>query len=133
MKTIKVILELGKDGYGISFPEIENIFGFGVTVEEAKADAKKVLEFYIEILNKNGKPIPKLIQGDYELKFEFDIEALLKYIEGTVTKAALSKASGINPSQLSHYSMGIKKPRKEQRERIINGLHQLGRDLLSVS
>jgi len=29
MKQIHVILELGKDGYGISFKELENVFGFG--------------------------------------------------------------------------------------------------------
>ena len=68
-----------------------------------------------------------------ELCFEFDIEALLKYVDGIVTKTALSKASGINASQLSHYSSGLKKPRKEQRERIIKGLHTLGQELLSVS
>jgi predicted RNase H-like HicB family nuclease len=133
MKQIAVILELGKDGYGVSFPEIDNIFGFGETVEAAKADAYEVVKFYIEILNKNEKPIPKILQGEYELEFEFDIEALLKYIDGTVTKSALSKASGINPAQLSHYSSGLKKPRKEQRDRIIKGLHQIGQDLLSVS
>jgi predicted RNase H-like HicB family nuclease len=133
MKQIKVILELGKDGYGVSFDEIDNIFGFGETVESAKEDAKRVLKFYLDILNKNDKTIPKILQGGYELIYEFDIEALLKYIEGTVTKTALAKASGINASQLSHYSSGMKKPRKEQREKIIAGLHKLGNDLLSVS
>jgi predicted RNase H-like HicB family nuclease len=133
MKQIKVILELGKGGYGVSFDKIDHIFGFGETVEAAKDDAKQVLKFYLDILNKNRKPIPEILQGEYELVFEFDIEALLKYISGTVTKAALAKASGINPSQLSHYSSGLKKPRKEQREKIIAGLHKLGKDLLSVS
>lgn len=133
MKKIRVILELGKDGYGVSFPEIENIFGFGETLDAAKEDAQNVLDFYIEILNKNGKRIPAILQGEYELEFEYDIEALLKHIEGIVTKTALAKASGINPAQLTHYSSGLKKPRKEQREKIINALHKLGRELLSVS
>jgi hypothetical protein len=57
----------------------------------------------------------------------------LKYINGTVTKAALAKAAGMNPTQLSHYSFGLKKPRREQRNKIISGLHKLGNDLLSVS
>jgi predicted RNase H-like HicB family nuclease len=133
MKTIKVKLELGRDGYGVSFEGIPNIYGFGETVESAKMDAKAVLESFVEALKKYGKPIPEILTGDYELKFEFDIEALLKYINGTVTKTALAKASGINPSQLSHYSSGLRKPRKEQREKIVNGLHKLGKELLSVS
>ena len=133
MKKIHVTLELGKDGYGVSYKEITNVIGFGETVELAKKDAHDALYFYIECLNKNHMPIPEILQGDYELVYEFDIEALLKHLDGTVTKTALSKASGINVTQLSHYSSGLKKPRKEQRERIIKGLHKLGQELLSVS
>jgi predicted RNase H-like HicB family nuclease len=133
MKQIKVILEAGKDGYGVSFQEIENVFGFGETLETAKSDAKSVLDSYLVTLDRCNQPIPEILQGDYELVFEFDIVALLKYIDGTVTKTALAKASGINPSQLTHYSSGSRKPRPEQREKIITGLHRIGRDLLTVS
>ena len=133
MKQIHVILELGKDGYGVYFEELPYVFGFGETVEAAKNDAKSALEGYLVALNKCHQPIPEVLQGEYKLVYQFDVEALLKYIEGTVTKTALAKASGINPTQLSHYSSGLKKPRKQQREKIIAGLHKLGRDLLSVS
>jgi hypothetical protein len=102
-------------------------------VEAAKADAKAALESFIVVLNKCGQPVPEILQGEYELAFEFDIEALLKYIDGMITKTALAKASGINATQLSHYSSGLKRPRKEQREKIVSGLHKLGKDLLSVS
>ncbi|GAB6010520.1 hypothetical protein [Viscerimonas tarda] len=133
MKQIRVILELGKDGYGVSFDQIPNVYGFGETLESAKADAKAALDTFKEVLLKHGKTMPDILKEEYELVFEYDIEALLKYIDGTVTKTALAKASGINASQLSHYSSGLKKPRKEQREKIISGLHKLGKELLSVS
>ena len=133
MKQIHVVLELGKDGYGVWFKEIDNIFGFGETVEAAKKDANDTITFYIESLNKCNKPIPEILTGKYELVFEFDIEALLKYIDGTVTKKAVAKASGINPTQLNHYSSGLKKPRKQQQEKIISGLHKIANELLSVT
>jgi len=133
MKQIHVILEMGKDGYGVSFEEIPNVIGFGETVELAKKDAKDSLFFYVECLNKINEDIPEILQGEYELIFQFDVEALLKYIGGTVTKTALAKASGINATQLSHYSSGLKKPRKKQRDKIIAGLHKLGNELISVS
>jgi len=133
MEQIHVILEMGKDGYGVSFKEVPNIFGFGETVEQAKEDAKIALESFIFVLNKYNEPIPEILQGKYELIFEFDVEALLKYIDGTVTKRAISKASGINAVQLTHYSSGLKKPRKAQREKIIAGLHKIANDLLSVT
>ena len=133
MKQIHVILELGKDGYGVCFKEIDNIFGFGETVELAKKDAEDVIKFYIECLNEAKEPIPEILKGEYELIFEFDVEALLKYIDGTVTKRAIAKASGINAVQLTHYSSGLKKPRKAQRDKIIAGLHKIANDLLEVS
>ena len=133
MKQIRVILEMGKDGYGVWFEDLPHVFGFGETVEAAKADAKSVLEGYIVALNKCNRPIPEILQDEYELSFQFDVDALLKHIDGKVTKTALAKASGINPAQLSHYSSGLKKPRKQQREKIISGLHKLGKDLLAVS
>jgi predicted RNase H-like HicB family nuclease len=133
MKQIHVTLELGKDGYGVMFKELPNIFGFGETVEDAKADAQTAINGYIIALNKAGKPLPEILQGKYELVFTFDMEALLKYIDGMVTKTALAKVAGINPVQLTHYSTGLKKPRPAQREKIISGLHRIGKDLLSVS
>ena len=132
MRQIHVLLEMGKDGYGVSFKEIDNVFGFGKTVEAAKKDAHDALNFFVESLNRRQQPVPEILQGAYGLVFDFDIEALLKYIDGTVTKTALSKASGINAAQLSHYSSGLKKPRKAQRDKIIAGLHKIGNDLLSV-
>jgi predicted RNase H-like HicB family nuclease len=124
---------MGKDGYGVWFEELPHVFAFGDTVEDAKIDAQAAIDGYIVALNKCNQPIPEILKNQYELVFQFDVEALLKYIDGTVTKTALAKASGIHPTQLSHYSSGLKKPRKQQREKIIAGLHKLGKDLLSVS
>jgi predicted RNase H-like HicB family nuclease len=133
MKRIHVTLEAGKDGYGLWFDEIENVFGFGETVEKAKTDAKAALEGYVVALERCNQPVPEILQGEYELVFGFDTKALLKHISGTVTKTALSKASGINVSQLNHYSSGLKKPRKKQRDKIIAALHKIANDLLTVS
>jgi hypothetical protein len=46
--------------------------------------------------------------------------------------AAISRASGINQHQLSHYANGIKKPRPAQRRRILDGIHKIGRELMAV-
>lgn len=133
MKKIRVLLEAGKDGYGVSFDEIPNVFGFGESIEAAKDDAKNVLDDFVKVLKKTGNPVPEILTGEYELYFEFDTESLLKHVEGIIKKTALAKISGINPSQLTHYSSGLRKPRPEQREKIIKGLHKLGQELLSVS
>jgi predicted RNase H-like HicB family nuclease len=61
-----VILELGKDGYGVWFEKLPHVFSFGETVEAAKADAKAALEGYIIALNKCNQVIPEILQGEYE-------------------------------------------------------------------
>ncbi len=133
MKTIKVILERGKDGYGVSFDGISNVYSFGETLDKAKENAKSALAGFVEMLNKFDKPVPAILQGKYHLEFEFDTAALLEYVSGTVTQAALSKATGINVAQISHYATGYRKPRPEQRRKIVNGLHKIGKELMAVS
>ena len=46
--------------------------------------------------------------------------------------AALSRATGINQRLLSHYANGLRHPRPGQRQRIVDGVHSIGRELLSV-
>ena len=132
MKQITAILELGKDGYGVSFQEIDSVFAFGETVEKAKQEAGEALKFYIDVLNEDKENLPEILKGEYEIKYEFDVAALLKYIGGTVTQKAISRETGIHETQLAHYSKGLKKPREKQRERIICGLHKIGKELLAV-
>jgi predicted RNase H-like HicB family nuclease len=133
MNSITVILEKGKDGYGVSFDAIPNVFGFGETIEAAKQNAHDALTNFIEILNTHNKPIPEVLQDEYQLIFEFETSTLLDYVNGIVTQTALAKAAGINPSQISQYATYRKKPRSEQRLKIVKGLHKIGRELLAVS
>jgi len=46
-----------------------------------------------------------------------------------MTFAGMEKFTGISAKQLQHYSSGLKKPRRPQRERIVNGLTRLGEQL----
>jgi predicted RNase H-like HicB family nuclease len=129
---MKAILEKGKDGYGVSFEGIPNIYGFGETVEASKKDTKEVLDFFIRTKDLH-KLVPELLKGEYQLEFEFDTTTLLNYIGGTITPSALARASGINVAQISHYATGRRKPRPAQREKIVYGLHQIAHELLTVS
>ena len=132
MKTITAVLEKGKDGYGVWFNEVTNVFAFGTTVEAAKKDAYTALNFYITSLKTDNKKVPSILQSDWELQFQFDTMALLNYYQGIFTRSALSKITGINASQLSQYANGFKKPRKTQVQRIEKGLHSLANDLRAV-
>jgi predicted RNase H-like HicB family nuclease len=93
MQTITAVLEKGTDGYGVSFEELPNVFGFGESLESAKQDAKDALTGFVQTLKKYNKPIPQALQGDYELTFEFDTSAILDYVGSVVSQTALAKAA----------------------------------------
>lgn len=58
-------------------------------------------------------------------------DLLLKY-KGIISMSGLSKITGINERQLSHYVQGVSKPRKAQEEKIIQGLKKLGEELTQL-
>lgn len=90
--------------------------------------------FTLKVIEADGDEIPQwLADGDYELVYHLDTAALIRSCERYASLAAISRASGVNERQLSHYANGLKKARAQQRERIINGLHKIGRELLSLS
>jgi hypothetical protein len=60
------------------------------------------------------------------------VATVLRAYEPFVSLAALSRASGINQHLLSHYANGLKQPRPQQRQRIVDGIHKIGRELLAV-
>lgn len=71
---------------------------------------------------------------DYEFVYNYeDAAALLHAYEPYVSLAAISRASGINQGLLSHYANRLKKPRPEQRRRIVDGLHKIGNELQHVT
>ena len=52
--------------------------------------------------------------------------------KGILGNPAFEKITGINQKLIHHYATGLKKPREAQRKKIEEGLHALGRELLSI-
>jgi predicted RNase H-like HicB family nuclease len=104
----------------------------GQTIAELKQRMEEALQWHLEALREDKDEIPAEFQGKYELSYQLTAQALLKSSQSLVTQAALSRVTGINQQQLSHYSTGLRRPRLVQRERIVQGLHKLGHELLEV-
>ena len=104
------------------------------TFEELQEAVPETLRFHVEgLLEDEDEEVPEwLAKGDYEFEWDLDTAALLQVCSQYATLAAISRASGVNERQLSHYANGTKKPRKPQRQRIVDGLHKIGRSLMSV-
>jgi DNA-binding phage protein len=103
--------------------------------EELQREARESLEFHVQGMLSDGDDVPQwLVDGDYEFVYNYiDIAALLRSSERFASMAAISRATGINQRQLSHYATGLKTPRPKQRQRIVEGLHKIGRELMAFA
>lgn len=104
------------------------------TYEKLLREVPETLRYHVEGMIEDGDDVPEwLAKGEYELVYNLvDVATMLRAFEPFVSLAAISRASGINQHQLSHYATRIKKPRPQQRERIVSGIHKIGQELLSV-
>lgn len=103
------------------------------TFEGIKQAVAETVAFHVEGMLADGDVVPEwLTKGEYQFDWILEISAILRNCERYTSIAAISRATGINQQQLSHYANGLKKPRREQRDRIVEGLHKIGDEFLSV-
>ena len=101
-------------------------------MEGVKQAYTEALEFHLEGSRAEGDEITAAMQGKYRLDYVLNVRALLHYFEGILTRSAISRVTGINERQLGHYITGHRKPRPEQRKKIVEGLHRIGKEINSV-
>lgn len=108
------------------------VLATGKTFEAFKKELEDGLAFHIQGVIERGEYIPEDIKsGSYEIKYELAVPALLRDAERFTTLSAISKVCGINQKQLSHYVNGEKKARSDKREKIIKGIHEIGKQALA--
>lgn len=104
------------------------------TLKKLKEDFEESMRLHIQECVKDGDTFPEyLIEGDYETEYDLDAAALIRNAEAYTTMTAISRVSGINQKQLSHYANGVKHPRPLQLERIKAALYSIGNQLLALS
>ena len=136
MEKIIVYVDWCDRNFGASFGD--NVPG-GVaftasSFENLKKEARDTLLFHVEGMVDDGDSVPQWLRnGEFEFVYKFvSMAALLRSVEDYASLSAISRVTGINACQLSHYANGIKKPRQAQRQRIIDGIHEIGRRLSAV-
>lgn len=135
MEKIKVEIQWCDHNFGATFSD--NVPGAvaltAKTYDELMEEIPETLKFHIDGMAADGDEVPGWLRnGDYEFEYALDTAALIRSCEQYASIAAISRASGVNERQLSHYANGVKKPRPEQRKRIVDGLHKIGRKLIAV-
>ena len=102
-------------------------------LDNSKKEVVVSIRFYVDCSKKDGDEYPAVFDGEYELVYKFDVQSLLLYYQGIFSFSALQTITGINQKQLAHYAAGRSKPRPQQAEKIARGLHDLAKDLMSVT
>ena len=136
MEKIRVDVQWCDGNFGATFGA--NVPGAVVftasTIEGLQKEARETLQFHMEGMREDGDEVPQwFITGDYEFEWNYiDTATLLRAVEPYASIASISRASGINQHQLSHYANRVKTPRPQQRQRIVDGLHKIGQELIAV-
>ena len=122
-KKIKMIVEKTNTGFS-AFSEDTPIFTTGKTVPELINNTYEAAQLYFEEEN---------IKVTHEnIKFEIDFKQFFQYYKVLNTKF-LAEKIGMNPTLLSQYIQGRKKPSENQTEKILTGIHQIGRELSEMN
>jgi len=103
------------------------IHGYGSTAKEAIADTYVALKEMKELAKANGDEFPEV-----EFEFVFDVGSMFSYYSFLNITAVAGKL-GINASLMRKYAAGISKPSRKRIEQIQNGIHNIAREMQTVS
>ena len=118
---VRAIIETGKNMDYDIYTDNDSLdfmlLGQGNTIEEAKADFLKCKEEMKAAFAAEGNTFDF---DTLDFEYVFDTISFLKY--SPFTLSGLSKATGINSKQLSHYVTGYRKPSPKTVQRIQEGV-----------
>lgn len=100
------------------------IFTTGKTIAELMNNALEALKFNFEE--------EQIIITQENLKFEIDFKEFFQYYK-VLNAKFLSDKIGMNPTLLSQYVQGHKKPSEAQAEKILFGIHKIGQELSEIN
>lgn len=122
-KKIKLIVEKTNTGFS-AFSEEFPIFTTGRTIPELMENALEAANLYLED--------EKVTLSQESLKFEIDFKQFFQYYR-VLNSKFLAEKIGMNPTLLSQYVQGRKKPSETQTEKILSGIHQIGQELSEIN
>jgi predicted RNase H-like HicB family nuclease len=129
MKTVRVLIERGKDGsYGAYMPDDNNlsygVIGDGESAAAAIADFKAVYEAMKADAQAEGRPFEEV-----EFTFAYDLPSFLVYYADLISYTGLSRLTGISSAQLSQYISGYRTASPKTTSKIQTALNAFGDEL----
>lgn len=136
MEKIKVNVQWCDKNFGASLGD--NVPGSVVVTaksfDELRKQVEDALRFHVDSMLTDGDLVPQwLAASDYEFEWHYaDTATLLRVCEPYISMAAISRETGINQHLLSHYANKMKRPRPQQHQKIVEGIHRIGQRLITV-
>lgn len=125
MTKIKVKVEKTTTGFS-AYAERYSAFTTGRTVAELVANMVESLNLYFEEAGAKKVVTPN------DLIFEVDLTSVFEVFP-VINVKALSGRLGMNYTLISQYASGKKKPSTKQAEKILEGIHEIGRELSELT
>lgn len=119
-RKILVVIEKTNTGFS-AYSESLPVFTTGTSMNELIHNTVEAFSLYFE--NETFDPS--------EISFVIDFKQFFKYYK-VLNSKALAKKIGMNPSLLSQYVSGHKKPSQKQSQRILYGINQIGQELAEM-
>jgi predicted RNase H-like HicB family nuclease len=120
-KKIVVVIEKTKTGFS-AYAKDYPVFTTGETMNDLMDNAYEAFALYFE----NSK------FDSFQLLFEIDFKQFFQYYK-VINSKALAEKIGMNPTLLSQYVRGHKKPSEQQSRRILHGINRIGQELSEMS
>jgi len=135
MKTrpkLNVILEKSGTGYSAYAKEIAGIYTTGKDIQEVKENIQEVIEVQVEYLEEQGKIEEAQKLKDTAVEFYLDVKQFFQEYK-FINKSAFAEAIGEKPGYIRKITSGLVKLSDAKSLKIQEGLHKLGKELLSVN
>ena len=127
MKTLrrKITMIVEKTDTGFSaYSKQYPIFTTAVNITELMNNALEAVNLYFE---EDGMQVTP-----QNIRFEIDFKQFFQYYR-IINAKYLAEKIGMNPTLLSQYVQGHKKPSEAQTEKILYGIHQIGQELSEIN
>ena len=121
----KIVMTVEKTETGFSaFSQDYPVFTTGKSIPELINNTYEAISFYFE---------EESVEVDHkDVKFEIDFQQFFKFYK-VINSNFLAEKIGMNPTLLSQYVQGHKKPSAKQTEKILQGIHQIGQELSAIN
>ena len=120
-RKIVVIIEKTDSGFS-AYSEDYPVFTTGATVNELLENSNEAFALYFEDKN----------QSVQQIYYEIDFKQFFQYYK-VINSKALAEKIGMNPTLLSQYVRGHKRPSERQSRRILYGINKIGQELSEMS